>query len=260
MMKKSIKRMMAGVALLSTLAFSATALAATVTVNSDGPNTGQTALQIFQQYFGPNPVDGPTDSTHIFETTSSGIGNVFQFHLNNSGDYDGSNTDRQRVELKGYNPSPSNVVAKQGETITYNWRFKVMNDFGQSSFCHIFQIKAQNGTEDADPILTFSLDANNLTFRHSPVGPLTTLAQTSKSNIIGKWVEATVKFTASDTGSLSMTLKDVSSGNTLMSYSGTKDMWRSDADIVRPKWGLYRKITTGMPTADIQFANFQITK
>ncbi|NOV01883.1 heparin lyase I family protein [Paenibacillus planticolens] len=259
-MKKSFKRMMAGVALLSTFAFSATALAGTVTMNSDGPNTGKSALEIFQQYFGPSPVDGPTDSEHIRETTSSSIGNVFQFHLNDSGDYDGSNTDRQRVELKGYNKSPDNVVGKQGETVTYKWRFRVMNDFGQSSFCHIFQIKAQNGTEDADPILTFSLDANDLTFRHSPNGPLSTLAQTSKSNIVGKWVEATVKFQASDSGSLSMTLTDVTSGNTLMSYSGTKDMWRSGADIVRPKWGLYRKITSGMPTADIQFANFQVIK
>ncbi|WP_164716684.1 heparin lyase I family protein [Paenibacillus whitsoniae] len=259
-MKKSYKGMMAGVALLSTITFSATAFAGTVTMNSDGPNTGKSALEIFKQYFGPSPVDGPTDSVHIRETTSASVGNVFNFHLNDSGDYDGDNTDRQRVELKGYDKSPDNVVAKQNETVTYKWLFRVMNDFGQSSFCHIFQIKAKNGTEEADPILTFTLDGNNLVFRHSPNGPLTTLAQTPKSNIVGKWVEATVKFKASDSGSLSMTLKDVSSGNTLMSYSGTKDMWRSGADIVRPKWGIYRKITTGMPTADIQFANFQIIK
>ncbi|MEK3916729.1 hypothetical protein [Paenibacillus sp. FSL H7-0331] len=33
--------------------------ATTVTINSDGPNSGKTALAIFQQYLGSDPIDGP---------------------------------------------------------------------------------------------------------------------------------------------------------------------------------------------------------
>ncbi|MCU6792744.1 hypothetical protein OB236_11495 [Paenibacillus sp. WQ 127069] len=45
----------------------------------NGPNSGKTALAIFQQYLGSDPIDGPTDSGHLFESTSSSVGNVFMF-------------------------------------------------------------------------------------------------------------------------------------------------------------------------------------
>jgi hypothetical protein len=264
-MKRSVKSLAAGVALLGALtAFSASALASsTVTIDSDGANNGLSALQIFQKYLGSDPIDGFTDSTHLRETSSSYVGNVFQFHLNNSGDYDGSNTDRQRQELKAYNSSPSNVKAFNGNTMTYDWYFRIMNDFTSSGgFCHIFQLKASGG-DDGAPILTFSLENGYLQFRHSPIGAdmsqVTTLAKTASSNVVGTWVHATVTAQNTDSGKLTMTLKKLD-GTTLMSYSGTKDLWRDSADFNRPKWGIYRKIYSGMPAADVQFYHFQITK
>ncbi|GAA4836367.1 hypothetical protein GCM10023310_12360 [Paenibacillus vulneris] len=266
-MKKKVKTMVAGALLVSAMVLqTAVAWAATTTtIDSDGPNTGQDAYQIFKSKLGSDPIDGPGDASHIWETTSSPVGNVFQFKLNSTGDYDGSNTDRQRNELKAYNSSPSAVKGTNGTTMTYKWKFKVLNGFQMppsGNFCHIFQLKASGG-DDGAPILTFSVEKNKLTFRHSPIGAdmsqVTTLASTDWSNVLNTWVEATVTVKNSDNGTVSMTLKKLD-GTTLMSYSGSKDMWRDGADFNRPKWGIYRKIFSGMTEANIQFANFSITK
>lgn len=267
-MKKSLKSLITGLALVSTLAVGTTVFAATVTINSDGPDNGKTALEIFQQYFGSDPIDGPTDSNHLYESTSTYVGNVFQFKAGDASDtavLDGSNTDRQRIEVKAYKSSPSNVTASKGETVTYKWQFRAISPYPMppsGNFHHIFQLKAQDG-DDGAPILTFTVGDGYLQFRHSPIGTtmdqVETLAQTSFSNIDGTWVEATVKVQNTDSGSLSMTLKKLD-GTVLMSYSGTKDLWRDGATINRPKWGIYRKIYTDMPQAKIQIANIQITK
>ncbi|UUZ85346.1 polysaccharide lyase [Paenibacillus sp. P26] len=176
-----------------------------------------------------------------------------------------SNTDRRRIELKAYKSSPDNVTASYGQTVTYKWQFRAMSPYPVSpsgNFHHIFQLKAQDG-DDGAPILTFTVEDGYLKFRHSPIGDtmdqVETLAQTAFSNIDGQWVEATVKVQNTDSGTLNMTLKKLD-GTTLMSYSGTKDNWREGAAINRPKWGIYRKIYSGMPEAKIQFANFQITE
>jgi hypothetical protein len=269
-MNKKMKTFIAGITVASIVAVASTVYAATVTINSDGANTGLTPLQIFQQYLGSDPVDGPTDSYHISETTSSYIAgnNVFQFKVGDASDtaaLDGSNTDRQRVEVKAYKGSPSNATASKDQTTTYKWKFRPMSPYPQSpsgNFHHIFQVKAVDG-DDGYPILTFSVDGGNLKFKHSPIGAdasqVQTLAQTAFSNIDGQWVEATVTMKHSDSGTINMTLKKLD-GTTLMSYSGTKDNWRSGATINRPKWGIYRKLFTGIQEAKIQFADFQITE
>ncbi|CAN7693738.1 heparin lyase I family protein [Paenibacillus sp. LjRoot153] len=267
-MKKKFKLIISSLTLVSTIAIAATVYAATVTINSDGPNTGKTAFEIFQQYLGSDPIDGPTDSSHLYESTSTHVGNVFQFKVGTSSDtaaLDGSNTDRQRLEVKAYKSSPSNVTATNGQTTTYKWQFRAVSPYPMSptgNFHHIFQLKAQDG-DDGAPILTFSLDDGYLKFRHSPIGAtmdeVETLAQTAFSNIDGQWVEASITVKHTDSGSINMTLKKLD-GTVLMSYSGTKDNWREGASINRPKWGIYRKIYSGMPEAKIQFANFQITE
>ncbi|CAG7642708.1 heparin lyase I family protein [Paenibacillus allorhizosphaerae] len=267
-MKKTRKTAI-GLSLLTTILLgTVTVFAGTVTISSDGPDTGKSALQIFQQYLGTDPVDGPTDASHLYESTSSYVGNVFVFKAGNASDtavIDGSNTDRQRVEMKAYNSSPSNVKAFQGETVTYNWKFRPMTPYPMppsGNFHHIFQIKASGG-DDGAPILTFSLDNGYLKFRHNPIGADTsqvvTLAQTAFSNVEGQWVEATVTVQNTDSGTITMSLKKLD-GTTLMSYSGNKDNWRQDADFNRPKWGIYRKIYSGLTEAKMQFADFHITK
>jgi len=266
-MLKMSRKAVISLSLLSSLMLgSLTAFAGTVSFTSDGPNTGQTALQIFKQYLGSDPVDGPDDTGHLYESTSSQVGNVFVFRVGDASDtaaIDGGNTDRQRLEIKAYNSSQSNVKGFQNETVTYKWKFRPMSPYPTSpsgNFHHIFQVKASGG-DDGMPILTFSVDGSNLKFRHSSSGsgPLTTLAQTAFSNVDGQWVEATVSIQNKDSGNVTMTLKKLD-GTTLMSYSGTHDNWRTGADFNRPKWGIYRKIFTGLKEAKMQFADFSITK
>lgn len=260
-MKNSLRVIITIIAILVSVALiSSISLAATTTINSDGPSSGKDAYSIFESYLGSDPIDGP-DADHIIEVTSSPVGNAFEFILHNTGDYDGSNTDRQRNEIKVYGSSPDNLKATNGSTFTYKWKFKLASNYpAHESFCHIFQLKAYGG-DDGAPILTFTTDRSNLLFRHSPIGAtmdeVVILASTSLSNVKGIWVEANVTVKNTDSGSISMTLKKLD-GTTLMSYSGTKDNWRTGAEFNRPKWGIYRGIYDGMTEARIQFANFQI--
>lgn len=265
-MKKGMKVLgatLAASAMLAMLAGVATA-ATTVAIQPDGVNAGEDAYQLFKDKLGSDPVDGP-DTDHIYEVSDSTVGTAFEFLLHSTGDYDGSNTDRQRNEVKAYNSSPADVKASEGDTMTYDWKFRVDPSFQTpGGFCHIFQLKAQGG-DDGAPILTFSvLGSDTLAFRHSPIGAtmdeVETLASVPMSQIRGTWVEATVTASMTDNGALSMTLKRLSDGQTLMSYSGQRDMWRDGADINRPKWGIYRAIYSGMTEAKVRFTDFRITK
>lgn len=250
------------VAVLSSLLFVSTVgqAATLVTINSDGAG-GQDAYSIFKSYLGSDPIDGP-DTGHITEVTSAPVGNAFEFILHNTGDLDGSNTDRQRNEVKVYNGSPDNLKAKNGETFTYRWKFKLASNYpSHSRFCHIFQIKAVDG-DDGAPLITFTTDGDSLDARHTPQGATmdntTTICSTPLSAVKGVWCEATVTAKMVDSGNVSVTVKRVDNGAIVMSGSATKDMWRTDASYNRPKWGIYRGIFDGMAEARIQFANFEI--
>lgn len=261
-MRRSLISMLAIIAMVISLFASVSYAATTTTVNSDGPNSGQDAYQIFKSYFGSNPIDGPS-SGYISEKYDSEVGNVFEFYAPADGMYDGSNTDRQRNELKVYGSSPNNLKATHGSTFTYKWKFKVMNGYAMTSgFNHIFQIKAYGGSDAGAPVYTFTVTGNALKFRHSPIGAtmdeVEVLASTPWSNVVGNWLEATVVVENTDNGTVKMTLKKLD-GTTLMSYNGTKDNWRSGAEFNRPKWGIYRKIESGMGEGKIRFANFQIS-
>ena len=124
----TIMTLVAAFALFASVGFAST----TTTINSDGANTGQNAYQIFKSYLGSDPVDGP-DSGYITETYASGVGNVFEFYAPADGMYDGSNTDRQRNEIKVYGSSPSNLKATEGSTFTYQWKFKVLSGYATST-------------------------------------------------------------------------------------------------------------------------------
>jgi hypothetical protein len=237
------------------------------TVVPDGPDTGYTVFETFNKSkLGPNPIDGPTDEGHLMEAYVPGVGNVFQIHANQFGDYDGGNLDRQRIELKGHKSSNADVKGNLGEILTYNWQFRVMSGFQMppaGAFNHIFQLKAQDG-DDGAPILTFTVADDQLLFRHTATGAtmddVEVLAATDWSRVLDHWLDATITVENAEAGKVEMVLKDAATGQTLMSYSGIKDNWRLDASINRPKWGIYRKIFSGIEEANVQYTHFEITK
>jgi len=204
---------------------------------------------------------------HVTQTFDSQLGkNVFIFHSHIVDDNDRCiNLDRVRMEIKGGNSIAEHT---QGQTAYYRWKFKLDANFiGGSSFCHIFQIKAVGG-DDGAPLITITPRASILEVIHDggdeagsvDLGRLTSV---DLAPFKGTWVEAYVKFTSSDNGSFEITLKRVSDGATLLSYSKTGgiDLWRTGASVNHPKWGVYRsKNSTGLRDEQVRFADFCVSE
>ncbi len=259
----------------------------TVLIQSDGPNNNIDAYTLLKNYLGTG-LDAPgyDQDLHVYETYADGI-NAFAMVNHAVGDYDGTNYDRQRNEIKINSSSADNLEAKEGQTFTYKWKFRVGEDFPKpTGFCHIFQLKATEGGEAGSPLLTFTISngEDELLFRHARIGAdmstVRVLDSIPMSNIRGNWVEAEVTVLNKDAGHVTMTLKDVKTGALLMSCDEDADMWRrpeaKDADgkwyetdfpavsgqINRPKWGIYQALPSNRVLANdaiVLFADFQIT-
>lgn len=259
----------------------------TVLIQSDGPNNNIDAYTILKNYLGTG-LDAPgyDQDLHVYETYADGI-NAFAMVNHAVGDYDGTNYDRQRNEIKINSSSADNLEAKEGQTFTYKWKFRVGEDFPKpTGFCHIFQLKATEGGEAGSPLLTFTISngEDELLFRHARIGAdmstVRVLDSTPMSNIRGNWVEAEVTVLNKDAGHVTMTLKDVKTGALLMSCDEDADMWRrpeaKDADgkwyetdfpavsgqLNRLKWGIYQALPSNRVLANdaiVLFADFQIT-
>jgi len=204
---------------------------------------------------------------HVTQAFDSQLGkNVFVFHSHINDDNDRCiNFDRVRMEIKGGGSAEEQT---QGQTAYFRWKFKLDANFiGGSSFCHIFQIKAVDGDAGA-PIITITPRASILEVIHdggdeAGSTDLGRLTSTDLAPFKGVWVEGYIKYTSSDNGSFEITLKRVSDGVTLLSYSKTSgiDLWRTGASRNHPKWGVYRsKNSTGLRDEQVRFADFCISE
>lgn len=209
---------------------------------------------------------------HITEVYDSTLGtNVFVFHMHT--DYDGNlcspTDDRQRNEIKTYGPSPANVKATYGETVTYHWKFKLDAAFQPStSFTHIHQLKAAgDGPDDDSPIITLTprkASTDRLDVLHiGSAGTTTAIATANLSAFKGAWVEVEEKVTFSDTGSYRIVITNVATGAIIINYSSNNiDMWRGGTSFIRPKWGIYRSLAnkTQLRDEQVRFADFCIAE
>lgn len=84
--------------------------------------------------------------------------NVFAFFAHVTPDDDLCEAiDRQRTEIKTYGPSPASTKAFNGDKMLFKWKFKLAAGFRpSSSFTHIHQIKAGDGTNDGSPLITIT--------------------------------------------------------------------------------------------------------
>ena len=188
--------------------------------------------------------------------------NVFEFYSHVTPDNDRcEKLDRQRVEIKTYEPSPDNLKGTIGETVTYKWKLKLPKGFQPSTnFTHLHQIKAVGGSQDL-PIFT-------LTARKSKINQLivkynneTTVASANLSEFEGVWVEITEKIKIGANGTYSITIKKVKNGDELLSFSSNDLMTiRPDNDFIRPKWGIYRSLKKAADLRDeaVRFNEFSI--
>jgi hypothetical protein len=215
-----------------------------------------------------HPAFGP----HITQSWDSLLGKyVFNFFIHVSPDNDrciATITDRQRNEIKTIDKSPVAVQGFYGDTCTFRWLFKIDSEFKPSSrFTHIHQIKAGDGDAN-QPLITITPRAGSpekleLIYAAKTGGGDSKLAFANLSEFKGQWIEATERILYATNGTYELTLKKVSDGTTLLSYTtNSLNMWRADTTYIRPKWGIYRSISNASALRDeeVRFADFSITK
>jgi len=241
---------------------------------ADGPGN---TYELINSVFGGSAVEDPDCAhaafgRHVAEVFDNELNkNVFAFYIHVTPDNDRCNgsTDRQRNEIKTYGPSPDNLKGQLGDTVTYRWKFRI--DAGlqpSSSFTHIHQIKAGDGNDDA-PTITITPRAGNpqkLEIIHTGNSSATTLGKVKIVDLQpfkGVWVEVIEKLVYRTNGNYEISIKKVSDGAELLSYSHNNiDLWRDGTTFCRPKWGIYRSLNNmaALRDEEVRFADFCIAE
>jgi len=191
---------------------------------------------------------------------------VFVFHAHVNEDNDRcKNFDRQRNEIKTYKQSPDSLIGTPGETVIYKWKFKLEMDFQPSnSFTHIHQIKAVGGNEDAMPSITFTLrksKVDKFQVRFASNLEQSDLISVPLNEFKGIWVQVYEQITYGETGKYELKITRVYNDKTIVSYNNDSlRMWKTNAEFLRPKWGIYRSLKNAINLKDekIKFADFYI--
>ena len=212
-----------------------------------------------------HPAFGP----HVTQAADAARGKpVFVFHAHVALDDDRClATDRQRVEIKTYGPSPDYLKAFLGDTTTYRWRFRLDAGFrASSSFTHLHQLKAADGDDDL-PIVTLTARAgtpDRMQLIHvSSAGTTTTVASAELAPFRGEWVEAVERVTWGPRGAYSIEVRRLADGATLLAFTARDlDLWRAGTTFVRPKWGIYRSLANAAALRDeqVRFDRFCLAK
>jgi Polysaccharide lyase len=240
-----------------------------------------------EQFMGVGAVESPSDSVytptqpHVFEVADDGIvGAHFAMIAIEPTDVNqdmvtlANGGDRSRTEIKiapSVGAAHDTFKAKEGETFSYAWRFRIAPEMKFSpSFTHIHQIKAHGGKFSDPPLITFTPLANGkMEVRY--VGDKQTdaalselLGAVSLANVQGAWIEAREKITFSNTqGHYALTLRNLKNETLLTIDKHDLTLWRTGANHMRPKWGIYRKHSAALnqnQTDTVYFANIAITR
>ena len=223
---------------------------------------------------------GPTTSTptcdnhsafgyHITQVFDDSLGiYVFAFYIHVIPDNDRCiNFDRQRNEIKTYDQSPDSLLGVLGETVEYKWKFKLDEGFQpSSSFTHLHQLKSVGSPEDGMPLITLTARKgthDKLQLRYAATTSQSTIYEVDLDPFKGKWVSVTERVTYGEAGfgRYSISIETVHDSTNLMTYStNSLRMWKTDADFIRPKWGIYRSLKDAASLRDeiLYFANFSI--
>ncbi len=257
---------------LTCLIFAPSALRAQpVMLDADGP--GQT-YELLSRVLGGTPYEVPDCGhadfgRHITEEWDDQLQtNVFVFHIHAAIDNDRcTNFDRQRNEIKTYDPSPANLKGTLGETHIYLWKFKIDSLYQPSpNFCHLFQIKPVGGPDESAPIITitprFGTPEKLQIIHTASDGVGGTVTEIDLAPLKGQWLEVHCRALYRDNGKIEMTIKKLD-GTTVLTYDNyLLDMWRLNANFNRPKWGIYRSLNSPSFLRDeqVRFANFSIAE
>ena len=215
---------------------------------------------------------GHMDGTHIdVEWDEVLQQHVFRFDIHIDpvidGDRCGAANDRQRNEMKSAtNNSPTAWAKVQGnwdEWQLLEWKFKIPVGFQPTgSFCHIHQLKAQDGSNNGNPLITITPRANSngtnkrMQIIHTvdganpsagmPNGLGTVVDNIPLADFEGEWVQVVEEVHYRYNGYFSIKITRISDGKVLLSYERNNiNMWRSSASYIRNKFGIYRSLAGG---------------
>jgi hypothetical protein len=240
-------------------------------LNADGPgNTYELINSVLAP--GHNAVEPPdcahaSFGRHIEEVWDKELNKyVFKFHIHAAEDNDRfKKFDRQRNEIKTYNKSQDNLIGTVGETVIYKWKFKLDANFQPSDkFTHIHQIKAYGGAYDDMPVITLTLRGGkqqHFQVLHSDSISSIEVARANLGMFKGTWVEVTETITYGVIGRYNVVIKKVTDDSVLLTYSNNHiNTWRTGAEGVRPKWGIYRSLLNRdmLRDEEVLFADFSI--
>jgi hypothetical protein len=88
-----------------------------------------------------------------------------------------------------------------------------------------------------------------------------TLTQIDLSKVLDRWIQATETIGVGEHGSYSLLLEDIADKSIVLNYAQADTrVWKTDADFLRPKWGIYRSLLDKASLLDemLYFADFSI--
>ena len=168
-------------------------------------------------------------------------------------------TDRQRNELKSAtnNTTWAKLQGNWDEWQRLEWKMKIPKGFQPTqAFCHIHQIKAQDGPNNGAPVITVSLRANRdgsnkrVQIIHASSGgsgrSVGTFAEAPLSEFEDEWVQVAQEIHFRHDGSYSVKMTRIRDDKVLLVVSQNNiDMWRRGATFLRSKYGIYRSLAGG---------------
>ena len=190
----------------------------------------------------------------------------FDIHIDPVIDSDRCGTfDRQRNEMKSAtnNTTWAKVQGNWDEWQRLEWKFKIPTGFQPTgSFCHIHQIKAQDGSNNGNPVITITPRANSngtnkrMQIIHvvdgaNPGAGIPAALGTVVDNIPladfeGEWVQVVEEIHYRYDGFYSIKITRIRDNKVLLSYENNKiNMWRSGSSYLRNKYGIYRSLAGG---------------
>ncbi|MBZ4190621.1 polysaccharide lyase [Niabella beijingensis] len=254
-------------------------LTTTLESNASMPGQNYSAINTFMKTYGfdysehPNcsgGYGGHPDGVHCDTELDPDLNKyVFRFNIHIDPVIDGDRcssgtVDRQRNEMKSAtnNTTWAKIQGNWDEWQVLEWKFKLPQGFQPtSSFCHIHQLKAQDGPNNGSPLITITPRANSngsnkrIQIIHSVDG-----ASTGKGTIVdnipladfeNEWVQVREEMHYTHNGSYSCKIIRIRDGKVLIDFKDENiDLWRSGASYIRNKYGIYRSLAGGKLNQD----------
>lgn len=205
------------------------------------------------------------DGTHCAVVYDDEIGQYaydFMVHAGEAIDYDRgrSGSDRQRNEMKTQTSREwLHLNGNWNEWQRLEWKFRIPKGFQPSTrFCHIHQLKAQEGNNGA-PLITISTrcndDGSNKRVqvihtgdrRDSSKGVL--IDNLPLSDFEDEWIQVETEMHYTHNGTFRVKMTRISDGKVLADATfDDVDLWRKGATNIRNKFGIYRSLGRAMLT------------